>query len=56
MLVTSPQGRLRVIADVIDPDVIRKILDHTSKARPPPRASPLRTEKAHLDNDLFAKA
>ena len=28
-------GTLRVIADIIDPDVIQKILDHVA-ARPPP--------------------
>jgi DNA gyrase/topoisomerase IV subunit A len=38
------EGRLRVIGDVIDPEVIRTILDHINKARPPPRASPIRIE------------
>jgi hypothetical protein len=47
-------GQLRVIADVTDPDLIRKILDHVN-SRAPPRLPPRRTEAHQTPPDLFAE-
>ncbi len=48
-------GRLRVIADVTDPQLIERILEHL-RAKPPPRAGPARAKKATSDNDLLSPA
>jgi predicted enzyme related to lactoylglutathione lyase len=42
------------IADVTDPDVIRKILDHVN-SRAPPRLPPQRAESHQTTPDLFAE-
>lgn len=47
-------GRLRVIADITDPDLIRKILEHVN-SRAPPRLPPKRTEAHQTPADLFAE-
>jgi len=47
-------GQLRVIADVTDPDLIRKILDHVN-SRAPPRLPPRRAESHQTPPDLFAE-
>ena len=47
-------GQLRVIADVTDPDLIRKILDHVN-SRAPPRLPPRRAEQHPNLPDLFAE-
>lgn len=47
-------GQLRVIADVTDPDLIRKILDHIN-SRAPPRLPPRRAESHQNPPDLFAE-
>lgn len=47
-------GQLRVIADVTDPDLIRKILDHIN-SRAPPRLPPRRAEAHQIPPDLFAE-
>jgi hypothetical protein len=46
-------GQLRVIGDITDPDLIRKILDHVS-SRAPPRLPPRRAESHPNLPDLFA--
>ena len=47
-------GQLRVIADITDPDLIRKILDHrNSRARS--RRRPQRAEPHQTLPDLFAE-
>ena len=48
-------GRIRVIADIADPNLIQRILEHL-RGQPPPRAGPARTERAPSDNDLLASA
>jgi hypothetical protein len=45
---------LRVIGDVTDPDLIRKILDHVN-SRAPPRLPPRRAESDTTHPDLFAE-
>jgi hypothetical protein len=45
-------GRLRVIQDVTDPDLIRKILTHIQKQAPPPRP-PARANAHPTHTDLF---
>jgi hypothetical protein len=47
-------GQLRVIADVTDPELIRKILDHVN-SRVPPRLPPRRAESHQTPPDLFAE-
>jgi len=47
-------GQLRVIADVTDPDLIRKILDHVN-SRAPPRLPPRRAESHQTPPDLLAE-
>jgi hypothetical protein len=47
-------GMLRVIGDVTDPDLIRKILDHVN-SRAPPRLPPRRAESDTTHPDLFAE-
>ncbi len=47
-------GQLRVIADITDPDLIRKILDHVN-SRAPPRLPPRRAEPHHTPPNLFAE-
>lgn len=47
-------GMLRVIGDVTDPDLIRKILDHVN-SRAPPRLPPRRAEPHQTLRDLFAE-
>jgi hypothetical protein len=47
-------GQLRVIGDITDPDLIRKILDHVN-SRAPPRLPPRRAEAHHTPPDLFAE-
>jgi hypothetical protein len=47
-------GQLRVIADITDPDVIRKILDHVN-SRAPPRRPPRRAESHQTPPDLLAE-
>lgn len=47
-------GQLRVIADITDPDLIRKILDHVQK-RAPPGLPPRRAPSDTTYPDLFAK-
>jgi hypothetical protein len=47
-------GQLRVIADITDPDLIRKILKHVQK-RAPPRLPPRRAASDTTYPDLFAK-
>jgi hypothetical protein len=47
-------GQLRVIADITDPDLIRKILDHVQK-RAPPGLPPRRAPSDTTYSDLFAK-
>ena len=47
-------GQLRVIADVTDPDLIRKILDHVH-SRAPPRLPARRAESHQTPPDLFAE-
>ena len=47
-------GQLRVIADIIDPDLIRKSLDHVQK-RAPPTLPPRRAPADTTYPDLFAK-
>ena len=47
-------GQLRVIADIIDPDLIRKILDHLN-SRAPPRLPSRRAESRPNLPDLFAE-
>ena len=47
-------GQLRVIADVTDPDLIRKILDHVN-SRAPPRLPPRHAESHQTPPDLFAE-
>jgi hypothetical protein len=47
-------GRLRVIADITDPDLIRKILEHVN-SRAPPRLPPKRAEAHQTPPDLFAE-
>lgn len=47
-------GQLRVIADITDPELIGKILDHVQK-RAPPRLSPRRAEPHPNLPDLFAE-
>jgi hypothetical protein len=47
-------GQLRVIADITDPDLIRKILDHVQK-RAPPRLPPRRAQPDATYPDLFGK-
>ena len=47
-------GQLRVIADITDPDLIRKILDHVQK-RAPPRLPPRRAPSDTTYPNLFAK-
>ena len=51
---SGPKGSLSVIADVTDPDVIRKILDHVH-SRAPPRLPPRRAESHQTPPDLFAE-
>ena len=46
-------GTLRVIADVIDPDVIQTLLAHL-KQRAPPGAAHRQTALRAAQNDLFA--
>jgi hypothetical protein len=47
-------GQLRVIADITDPDLIRKILDHVhSRGRAPPQMPPRRAEPKSYHPDLF---
>ena len=48
-------GQLRVIGDVTDPELIRKILDHVH-SRAPPRLPPRRAESHHTPPDLFAES
>jgi ribosomal protein S27E len=48
-------GRLRVIADVTDPQLIERILAHL-RAKPPPRAAPARAARVPSDNDLRSDA
>jgi hypothetical protein len=43
-----------VIADITDPDLIRKILEHVN-SRAPPRLPPKRTEAHQTPADLFAE-
>jgi ribosomal protein S27E len=47
-------GQLRVIADVTDPDLIHKILDHVN-SRAPPRLPPRHAESNQAPPDLFAE-
>ena len=47
-------GQLRVIADITDPDLIRKILDHVN-SRAPPRLPPRRAESHQTPPDLSAE-
>ena len=47
-------GQLRVIADITDPNLIRKILDHIQQ-RAPPRLPPRRAESHPNLPDLFAE-
>ena len=47
-------GQLPVIANVTDPDLIRKILDHVQQ-RAPPRLPPRRAESDTTYPDLFAE-
>jgi len=47
-------GQLRVIADIPDPDLIRKILDHVN-SRAPARLPPRRAESHQTPPDLFAE-
>jgi len=47
-------GQLRVIGDITDPDLIRKILDHVN-TRAPPRLPPRRAESHQTPPDLFAE-
>ncbi|MCP5182871.1 MAG: hypothetical protein H6993_02860 [Pseudomonadales bacterium] len=47
-------GQLRVIADVTDPILIRKILDRLN-SRGPPRLPPWRAESHHTPPELFAE-
>jgi ribosomal protein S27E len=47
-------GQLRVITDVTDPDLIRKILDHVH-SRAPPRLPPRRAESHQTPPDLLAE-
>jgi hypothetical protein len=47
-------GQLRVITDITDPDLIRKILDHVN-SRAPPRLPPRRAESHQTPTDLFAE-
>jgi hypothetical protein len=42
------------IADITDPDLIRKILDHLN-SRAPPRLPPRRAEPHQTPPDLFAE-
>ena len=46
-------GQLRVIADITDPDLIRKIFHHIN-SRAPPRLPPRRAEVYQTPPDLFA--
>ena len=47
-------GQLRIIGDITDPDLIRRILDHVN-SRAPPRLSPRRAEPHPNLPDLFAE-
>jgi hypothetical protein len=47
-------GQLRVIADVTDPELIRRILNHVQQ-RAPPRLPPRRAKSDTTYPDLFAK-
>jgi hypothetical protein len=47
-------GQLRVIGDITDPDLIRKILDHVN-SRAPPRLPPRRAEPHQKLPDRFAE-
>jgi hypothetical protein len=47
-------GQLRVIGDITDPDLIRKILDHVN-SRAPPRLPPRRANSHQTPPDLFAE-
>ena len=47
-------GQLRVIGDITDPDLIRKILDHVN-SRAPPRLPPRRAEAQQNPLDRFAE-
>ena len=47
-------GQLRVIEDVTDPDLIRKILDHVQQ-RAPPRRPPARAKPLQTLPDLFVE-
>ncbi|MEZ5596436.1 MAG: hypothetical protein R3E84_08600 [Pseudomonadales bacterium] len=47
-------GQLRVVADVTDPNLIRKILDHLN-SRAHPRLPPRRAESHHTPPELFAE-
>lgn len=46
-------GQLRVIEDITDPDLIRKILDHVN-SQAPSRLSPRRANSYQTPPDLFA--
>ena len=51
-------GQLRVIADITEPELITKILDHVKNRDPPRQAPPHSLARAppHSDlNDLFAQ-
>jgi hypothetical protein len=48
-------GRLRVIADVTDPDIIRQILDHIQQ-RAPPRLPHPANDNAHTHPDRYVDA
>jgi hypothetical protein len=47
-------GQLRVIGDITDPGLIRKILDHLNSRAPPP-LPPRRAEAHQNPPDLFAE-
>ena len=51
----TSRGQLRVIGDVTDPDLIRKILDHVH-SRTPPRLPHRRAESHQTPPDLFAES
>jgi len=46
-------GQLRVIADITDPDLIRKILDHVH-SRAPPRLPPRRAESHQRPHPIYS--
>ena len=50
-------GQLRVIADITDPELIGKFLDHVhSHGRAPPRLLPTRAQPRTTPLDLFGES